>query len=553
MAGINLDITDDDVYVDPVKGIRVIEICATFAEFSKTRIITITVGGKFAYKGYYTGDYSQQVQALIVDSGDTEFIAHAAVEMLPDGTTPKTRIKATMYLATGQGQSWSGEQYIQFGRVSRNGKIGEISHAYFGSDCTVTINPPEIQDAYEDMDEYLIFNLDFYLGGWSYSVNDVQYNPMYPDKNRSVTLKIPIEVINRIPKDMLCGIVKVELRTYSYCDVTTQIGETSTATFRVFVPDDIKPIIYSPSAGLYSLEYINDSIKQFMTEIGMGNTAVSGLTKVKISAYGEGIYNSSVERYKISNGYSKTLFKEFDSTAGGSFFVNYTGGVVYSRNDSDHINFDVLCIDSRGRKSNTITASVPLIRYVAPKVSGFSVYKDTKTGRIKMRAEWNTLSSNNSVFSDNNHYTAKVQYRKSSPNEITNQNWLGEFEVGNGEEYSLDMELDGFATYIFRIIVTDKIGMSDMEYAFITASSVPLDLKRGGKGLGIGKICEHDQLEVAMDAVFENGILINDMSLADYIKAQSFIIKDSAYGDWSNASQSPEHGQIYFNCVQNII
>ena len=135
---------------------------------------------------------------------------------------------------------------------------------------------------------------------------------MYPDKNRSVTLKIPLEVINRIPKDMLCGIVKVELRTYSYCDVTTQIGETSTATFRVFVPDDVKPIIYSPSAGLYSLEYINDSIKQFMTEIGMGNTAVSGLTKVKISAYGEGIYNSSVERYKISNGYSKTLFKEFN-------------------------------------------------------------------------------------------------------------------------------------------------------------------------------------------------------------------------------------------------
>lgn len=552
MAGINLDVTDD-VYVDPVKGIRVIEICATFAASSKTRIIWITVGGEFAYEGYYTGDYYQEVQALIVDSGDTEFIAHAAVEMLPDGTTPKTRIKATMELASGSGQSWEGEQYIQFDRISRNGKIGEISHAYFGSNCTVAVEPPDIPDAFEDMEEYLIFNLDFYLGGWSYSVNDVCYDPMYPEENRSATLKIPLDVINSIPKDMLCGIMKVELRTYSYCDVTTQIGETSTATFRVFVPDDIKPSIYSSSTGLYSLEYINNPIKQFMAEIGMEDTAVSGLTKVKISAYGRGIYNSSVERYKISNGYSKTLFKEFDGTAGGSFFVNYTGGVVYSCTDSDHIDFDVLCIDSRGRKSNTITASVPLIKYAAPKISGFSVYKDTETRRIKIRAEWNTSSSDNSTFSDNNLYTAKVQYRKSAPNEITNQDWLGEFEVGNGEEYTLDMELDGFATYIFRIIVTDKIGMSDIRYAFITASSVPLDLKRGGKGLGIGKICEYDQLEVAMDSVFEKGVLINDMSLEDYIKAQSFIIKDSAYGDWSNASQSPEHGQIYFNCLQNII
>lgn len=58
---------------------------------------------------------------------------------------------------------------------------------------------------------------------------------------------------------------------------------------------------------------------------------------------------------------------------------------------------------------------------------------------------------------------------------------------------------------------------SALEEAFISTTEVLLDFRAGGKGLGIGKICESDAMEVSLDAKFYGGIYINDVPLDEYI------------------------------------
>ena len=51
-----------------------------------------------------------------------------------------------------------------------------------------------------------------------------------------------------------------------------------------------------------------------------------------------------------------------------------------------------------------------------------------------------------------------------------------------------------------------------------------MDFRAGGKGLGIGKIAETDNLEIAFDTIFMGNVYIQSddgtkVSLADYIRS----------------------------------
>lgn len=78
--------------------------------------------------------------------------------------------------------------------------------------------------------------------------------------------------------------------------------------------------------------------------------------------------------------------------------------------------------------------------------------------------------------------------------------------------------------YNFKIVVTDSLSNSAQEEGFVSTIEVTMDFRAGGKGLGIGKIAESDNLEIAFDTIFMGNVYIqNDdgtkTSLADYIRS----------------------------------
>ena len=78
---------------------------------------------------------------------------------------------------------------------------------------------------------------------------------------------------------------------------------------------------------------------------------------------------------------------------------------------------------------------------------------------------------------------------------------------------------EDISSYNFKIVVTDALSQSAQEESFISTLEVLLDFRAGGKGLGIGKICESDSMEVSLDAKFFGAIYIGEQTLEDYIKS----------------------------------
>ena len=237
--------------------------------------------------------------------------------------------------------------------------------------------------------------------------------------------------------------------------------------------------------------------------------ALSGYSKVNISATASGAYGSTIISFSISGAYTETV-------SGSS--LNYTGDIITSSGDKV---FVVKCTDSRGRVSQEYTTNtIQFLPYALPKVKQLSMSKDTKNDdnaandRVVAVATWEIDPVNG-----RNYATAKLYYKVSSA-----ANWIAHSgTLSNGMEFELtDLVPDELLSYNFRIVVEDALGNSAEKDAFLSTVTVLLDFKAGGNGLGIGKICEQEAMEVAMKAIFYNDMYIGnkDTTLDNYIDAR---------------------------------
>ena len=83
----------------------------------------------------------------------------------------------------------------------------------------------------------------------------------------------------------------------------------------------------------------------------------------------------------------------------------------------------------------------------------------------------------------------------------------------------MTVDFDTTISYNFKLVVQDALSNSAQDEAFVSTMEVLLDFRAGGKGLGVGKICESDAMEVLLDAKFYGAVYINGVSLEDYIKS----------------------------------
>lgn len=307
-------------------------------------------------------------------------------------------------------------------------------------------------------------NLDFEIGssGHRQIVSDISITDTY-------TWTLPSNILNYIT-DGTSKTGTLFLYTYSG---STCIG-SSTCAFNVYVPDKIKPTVDSLSVSL------DNSANSVIDGWGL---AVAGYTKAKVTATASGTYASTIKSFTISGGYNVTI-------SGSS--LGYTGDVLSSGDKT----FTVSTKDSRGKVSPSKSATLTVYGYTPPSITSFSVNRNVADDtNVTCNATWSFASVNGK-----NSSTGTVQYKKNS-----DTSWTTYGTITSGTDTTIT-GIDDTSGYEFRLIVVDSVGNSTESDTRIGTKDVLLNFRHNGKGLGIGKIAEDDQMEVGMNARFFGSI-----------------------------------------------
>lgn len=441
------------------------------------------IGSWTDYAGSYVGTSSLTFDGTIPNFSGTRWLVENktfTVNHNSDGTGT-----ATIYWKWGVRSTWGGYYEpsssftITLPTIPRASSITTATNKTLGDSCSVAWTPASSSFTYK---------LKFSLGNWNYTTGTIS-----PSRTSSYTYTgytIPLTVANQLP-NATTGTMSVYLYTYSG---STQIGSAASKTFTVTVPSTAIPTLSNVSATIVNS---NPTIN------GWG-IAVAGYTKVKVSASAAGSYSSTISSFTISGGYSTTQ-------NGAS--LSYTGAVIST---SGSKTFTVTAKDSRSRSSaSSTTSAITFYAYSKPTVSSFTVTRSSSNAKkVVVKANW-TFSSVNSK----NSATATLYYKKSS-----NTNWTTYGTIAKNTNVTLTNDFEETSSYNFKVVVTDSLLNSAQEEGFVSTIEVTMDFRAGGKGLGIGKIAETDNLEIAFDTIFIGNVYIqNDdgtkISLADYIRS----------------------------------
>lgn len=373
----------------------------------------------------------------------------------------------------------SGSKTFTLDTIARASSITTASDKTLGNACSITWTPASSSFKYK---------LKFSLGTWNHTTDYIS-----PNKTSAYTYTgytLPLAVADKLPS-ATTGTMTAYLYTYNG---TTQIGSTASKTFTVTVPSSIKPSISSVTATLVNSNSV----------INGWGIAVAGYTKVKVAASASGSYSSTISSFTISGGYSTT--QNVSS-------LDYTGGVISS---SGSKTFTVVAKDSRGRSSDSKSATaITFYAYSKPTVSSFTVSRSSSNAKkVVVKANWTYASVNSK-----NAATATLYYKKSS-----NTSWTTYGTIAKNTSVTLTNDFEETSSYNFKVVVQDSLGEKAQEEGFVSTIEVTMDFRAGGKGLGIGKIAETDNLEIAFDTIFMGNVYIqNDdgtkTSLADYIRS----------------------------------
>ncbi len=372
----------------------------------------------------------------------------------------------------------SGSSTFTLNTIARASGISSASNVTLGNKCSVKWTPTSSSFKYK---------LKFSLGKWNYTTGYI--NPGTTSAYTYTGYTIPLTVASQLPKTT-SGTMTAYLYTYSG---STQIGSTASKTFTVVIPSSIIPTIESVTA---TIDNSNNSI------VNSWGIAVAGYTKVKIAASAKGSYGSTIRSFTISGGYSTTQ-------SGTS--LSYTSSAITS---SGNKTFSIVAKDSRGRNSTSKSSSViTFYAYFKPTISSFTVARSpTDSKKVVVNANWSYASVNGK-----NSATCTLYYKRSK-----SSTWTNYGTISRNISTTLTATFEEQYSYNFRIIVKDSLNSSAQEEGFISTIDVLMDFRAGGKGLGIGKIAESDNLEIALNAIFMGNVYIKvdstNVPLKTYIK-----------------------------------
>ena len=226
-----------------------------------------------------------------------------------------------------------GPKKVTLKTIPRASEITSAKNVTLGKGCNVVWTPKGTSFRYK---------LKFSLGDWSYTTDAI-----HPNKTSAYTYSgytIPLEVAEEIP-NAKTGKMTVTLYTYSNSGATTQIGEASSETFTVTVPDNssTKPTVSMTLSLVSSLPDVFDGLY------------IQGKTKVKVTLSAEGKYNATIEKYTVD--------------VGSDSYPTSTSNTYTSDYLSMYGNVTVLGVvqDSRGYTDGAVK-TINVISYSKPKI-----------------------------------------------------------------------------------------------------------------------------------------------------------------------------------------
>lgn len=341
------------------------------------------------------------------------------------------------------------------------------------------------------------FKISFVFRDWSYMTDFIC--PGFDDGVYQYSeFTLPIELVELIPNDTYANI-SVILYSYTSKNESKQCG-TDSASFIATVPENIVPKINQAVISVNNLE--NTTIQ------GWG-LAIAGYSKLHVDVSASGSYGSTIKAFHISGADTAYL-------AGQT--VSYDTNIITSSGEQL---IKVTCTDSRDRTSEIVVSNkINFIAYSPPMITKASAEVVANTGQVSVIAAWNFDS-----VQGHNSTVASLYYKKS-----TSTNWiLYNSQIQNNVPIYLTLPTDGLISYNFRVIVTDLLQTTNTKETFVSTMRVLLDFKAGGRGLGVGKICETDTMEVGIDAKFfgkiyvDNGSTDLDTHVKELISAQFLI------------------------------
>lgn len=378
--------------------------------------------------------------------------------------------------------------------IARASAISSAANVTLGNRCSVKWTPKSAAFYYK---------LGFQLGDWKYSTAVVR-----PNKTTEYTytgLTIPLEVANQISSSETSGTMYVYLHTFSDSAGTVQIGNTSSATFTVTIPDNnsTKPTVsmsLSPVSSLAS---------------AFAGLYIQGKTKVKATLSAKGKYGATIKSYSMK--VNSATYGSNDSYTSG--YLPTAGGVtVYG-----------YATDSRGHTGST-SEDITVIPYSKPKILDVVAARCDADGNLADNGTYLKIKAKRSyspVMSGSvqkNFCQIRYRYKLASASSysdwttILDKNSLTSDQVETGA--LLGGVLAVTSTYHVQVQAIDDIG----EYAE-TEIAVPTDIVHNHKtknGWGFGKYCEGENLlDCAWDAHFHGEVRIGEtgMTLRDYILA----------------------------------
>lgn len=351
--------------------------------------------------------------------------------------------------------------------IPRSSTITSASNITLGNKCGITFTPASAS---------FYYNISFSLGSWT-----VNTGLFCPGKTTAYTYNsytIPAnETLYKLIPNSPTGTMTATLTTYSSNSTSAKIGSTSSKTFTVTIPNDVRPTI-----GTITLSPVN---------INGQNILVQGKNKLTISVSGcSAGLGSSIKSYKFSGPGISTTTTSTSVTTSGT--ISNAGTLTYT----------VTVTDNRGRTSAQ-TTTITCHEYKQPKITSFDVYRCDNDGNLDQNGLYIKCNCNFTYSSviNTNGIDININYKKQSSLDVLTTQKL---TIIDGENLYNDfvynassqkMEFDNNSTYEMYVTITDDYGGKfSSEKVLVFGQFRILNITKDGTGVAWGKMAEETEL-----------------------------------------------------------
>lgn len=377
-------------------------------------------------------------------------------------------------------------------QIPRNAAISSASNITLGNPCEIKWTPNSTGHKFKI--RFILNGYDTGYGAGKNSGGDFDTSlSISPKSTSSYTytgFNIPLSVANQFTKSKTASMI-VRLATYD--SGGKQVGGVSEKKFTVSITPDMKPTISDLSISADNSSISDTNLKNKLDALKI---CIAPYSKINLAAAATGSYSSTITKFKISGFYNT----EFKGTS-----LNYSGDIVTS---SGTKNFKISAIDSRGVESDVQTISIDSYLYSKPYVKNFTAIRtEEDPSKVKFGAYCycESLDNKNSINSVTVYYksTSDTSWSDTKSFNLSNITIIysrGDKNLYQSTPQNINFEIN--TSYDFKVKVEDKLFRIDSNDISIGTEYALLDFKAGGHGLGVGKMCETDKLEVGLPSVF---------------------------------------------------